>query len=67
MLCCHPFRMEMIVGIEVRWCRFAQPPATGFDPFGMDRGEVGGKFERFGEKGGAMAKVIAGVTVGSRC
>jgi hypothetical protein len=23
-------------GIYFRWCRYAQPPATGFHPFGMD-------------------------------
>jgi len=32
---CHPFGMEIMAGGAFRWCRFAQPPATGWDASGI--------------------------------
>jgi len=35
--CCDPVGIGFVHVPSFRWCRFAQPPANGCDPVGVDR------------------------------
>ena len=32
------FHPDSVVSLSFRWCRFAQPPANGYDPSGIPEG-----------------------------